>query len=692
MTKPRYPATAAALLLLAVAAAQAQAPPKLAFRATHYEVTATLVPAEQTLTARVKVELQALQASRIVEVELHPNLKVTTVLGSDGKPVSFSRDDNSPLLLRVTLPQPATVGEKVALTFEYSGPLANEENSPVKGVRLASISEDNAYLLLPARWFPLTDYPANRFTGVFNLEVPQTFAVVGTGKAAAPNVVTPKAVPAGKTPAAAPARPYLLYTFRCERPEAAGTFVAWNLQLTPVNAEGLNLSVYVRPNAMNTAAAYGESVARIVNFFSDQFGPLPEPNLTVAQMPEGSVQGYAAPGLLLVSLRQWDPRVNYRLLAQLAAKQWWSNQVMPASTSDGWLSDGLARYSEALYVEQAAGKEGFNRALEDFAVGALMHEDAAPIAQAARLEPFTSEYRSVVVNKGAMVFHMLHALLGDDAFHALLREFYSKLAGKTASLSDFEKMAQEKAQLKAGSPPQPAANLTPFFAQWLNSTGVPEFKVEYIVFRTQKGFRIAGKIKQDLDFFRMPVEVKVETEGNPEYKALDVIGTSSDFVIDTFGRPKAGGIVLDPNNNILKSSPKLRIRASIARGEELAEQGRYYDAIQQYQRALDVQKNNSLANFRIGEAFFYQKNYQAAANAFREAIEGDLDPSYKWVEVWSHIYLGKIFDISGQRERAVNEYSRAKQTNDDTGGAQAEADRYLAQPYKEDSGSQPARS
>jgi lipopolysaccharide biosynthesis regulator YciM len=210
--------------------------------------------------------------------------------------------------------------------------------------------------------------------------------------------------------------------------------------------------------------------------------------------------------------------------------------------------------------------------------------------------------------------------------------------------------------------------------------------VEYIVFRTQKGFKVVGKVKQDLDFFRMSLEVKVETEGNPEFRTLDVIGSNSDFTIETFGRPKPGGITIDPNNNILKSSPRLRVRASIARGEELAEQGRYFDAIQQYQRALEVQKNNSLANFRMGEAFFYQKNYQAAANAFREASLGDLDASYKWVEVWSHIYIGKIFDISGQRERAVNEYDKAQKTNDDTGGAQAEAARYLKEPYKEDAG------
>lgn len=677
----------AVLFFLACGSAQAQGQEirKPSFRAVHYEITASLAPADQAVTARAKVDFQALESSRRVEVELHPNLRVSAVIGGDGKPAEFERDATNPLVLRATLPQSVTGGQKATLTFEYAGPLANEENSPVRGVRLASVSEQDAYLLLPARWFPLTDYPTNRYTAVFNIEVPQNFAVVGTGQAAAPSVVAGKVVlPAlGKAQVATTSSgTRILYTFRCERSEAVGTFVAGNIQLVPVSAEGLSISVYVRAASAGTAQAHGEALARIVNSFSEQFGPLPQPNLTLAQMPDGSVEGYAAPGLLLVSLRHWDTKVNHRLLAHLAAKQWWGNQVMAASASDVWLTDGLARYSEALHVEQTAGKEGFHRVLEEFAIGALTFEDAAPIAQAARLEPFTSEYRSVVVNKGAMVFHMLRAQLGDEAFRTLVRDFYSKFAGKTTRLYDLQKMAQEKAQAKAGNPGQAAPNLTPFFAQWLNSTGVPEFKVEYVVYRTKKGFKIVGKLKQDLETFRLPVEAKVLTEGNPEFKTIEVLGTTSDFVIETFGRPKPGGIIFDPNNNLLKSSTRLRVRAAIARGEDLAEQGRHYDAVQQYNQALDVQKNNSLAHFRVGESFFYQKNYQAAANAFREAIDGDLDPSYKWVEVWSHIYLGKIFDISGQRERAVNEYSKARQTNDNTGGAQAEAERYLAQPYK----------
>jgi tetratricopeptide (TPR) repeat protein len=179
------------------------------------------------------------------------------------------------------------------------------------------------------------------------------------------------------------------------------------------------------------------------------------------------------------------------------------------------------------------------------------------------------------------------------------------------------------------------------------------------------------------------MQLRIDTEGNPETKMVDVVGTESPFQVETFGRPKPGGIHVDPNNTILKSTPSLRARAAIARGEELAEIGKYYEAVQQYQKALTIQPNRSLANFRMGEAFFYQKNYQASANAFREALETVPEPSEKWTEVWGHIYLGKIFDLLGQRERALHEYDKARQTNDNTGGAQQYVEALIKKPYTE---------
>src|ERR1700746_4097766 len=360
-------------------------------------------------------------------------------------------------------------------------------------------------------------------------------------------------------------------------------------------------------------------------------------------------------------------------------------RFFPAPPADTWISDGLARYCEALYAEQTNGKEAGLRAVDEFAVGALMYEDAAPVGQAGRLAPYSPDYRSVVENKGAMLFHMLRAMMGDVAFKAALHDFYFRFAEKSARNEDFENLADKRVQASAKANQDPP-NLRSFFAQWLNSTGVPDFTLDYVVYRTKQGFRVVGKIKQPLDTFSMPVDLRIDTEGNPETKTVDVVGTESPFRVETFGRPKPLGIKIDPNNVVLKGSNSLRARAAIARGEELAEQGRYYDAIGQYQRALSMQPNRPLANFRMGEAFFYQKNYQAAANAFRESLQTVPEPSEKWTEVWSHIYLGEIFDLLGQRERAVNEYSKAKQTNDDTGGAQQTAERYVKKPYSEGGG------
>jgi Peptidase family M1 domain/TPR repeat len=674
--KTWQPAAALLILFLTARGAPAQAPRAFPFRATNYNVEVIVFPDQKTISAEATVDFVAGQVARTVLVELHPDLRVTSVKTASGQSLSFDRDGDSPLLLSVALPRSATPGDKVSLTFEYSGSVSSADDSPTKGVRFASVDKTSAYLLLPARWFPLTNYPSNRYTGTFNIIVPSSFVVAGTGKADTPTM----------RPGIGPNAPeQASYVFHCDQPSPAGSFVAGSLQLSPVSAQGYRFSIYTAPAQASTAGDYGNTLAMVMSDLSDEFGALigdgsGAPSLTVAQMPDGSLDGYSAPGLLLVSARQWSAKPNGSLLAQLAAGQWWGDSVLPASTNDVWLTDGLSRYAAAVYAEQADGIAGLHRELSDFAIGALMYDDAGPIAQAQHLNAYSDQYISVVENKGAMVFHMLRAEMGDDAFTSLLHEFYARHAGKSASIEEFEQQAAQK--LPPAKPNEPPVNLVAFFSQWLNSTGIPEFKLEYIVYRTTKGFKVVGKIHQPLDTFRMPVDVRVETEGNPVDKDILVDGTSTEFEVDTFGRPTPDGISIDPNDNLLKSSPQLRVRATVARGESYAAVGKYYEAVQQYQRALEIKPDYSLAHFREGEAMFYQKNYQAAANAFRAALGGDLDP--KWTAVWSHIYIGKIYDLLGQRERAVNEYSLAEHTHDDTAGAQAEAAMYSKTPYKGD--------
>jgi len=265
---------------------------------------------------------------------------------------------------------------------------------------------------------------------------------------------------------------------------------------------------------------------------------------------------------------------------------------------------------------------------------------------------------------------MLRWVLGDQKFDATMRTLATKYAGQSASLDDFRNIAEE----------QYGDKLTWFFSQWLDSTGAPEFKSKYTVYRlgNNKGFRVVGQISQDLDLFRMPVTLRIDTDGKTEEKKVEVVGTNSAFTIETFGRPRR--IVVDPDHRVLTNSPEIKIRASIQRGQALTQQGDLAGALAEFNKALDENKNSSLAHYRVAEIFFLQRNYQASANAYRDALNGDGEP--RWTEVWCHIRLGNIFDVTGQRERATNEYRQALQTNDNTQGALEEARKYLSKPYE----------
>jgi tetratricopeptide (TPR) repeat protein len=378
---------------------------------------------------------------------------------------------------------------------------------------------------------------------------------------------------------------------------------------------------------------------------------------------------YWAPEIAAIAGARIADRNNYRLLANTMAHQWWGSTVTPATLNDAWITNGMSRYGELMYVERVSGQTALEAAVIDISAGALAY-DTIPLTSAGRLDPFSPQFQSMTLEKGAMIFHMLRWEVGEDNFTKTLRALVTQYADKPIRTRDVEKVAEQESQQQ----------LTAFFAQWLDGTGAPQFLNKYTVYRlgNNKGFRTIGEIGQDLDLFNMPVELRVETEGKTEMKRVDVVGTNSQYVVDTFGRPRH--ISIDPDNWVLKNTPDMQVRISILRGQQLVAEGDTPGALAEYQKALTANPNSSLASYRIGEVLFSQRNYQAAANAYRDALRGDDEP--KWTEVWSHIALGKIFDVTGQRDRAVNEYRQAVQTNDNTQGAVNEARKYLQQPFK----------
>ncbi|HWR17575.1 MAG TPA: M1 family aminopeptidase [Terriglobales bacterium] len=665
-----------------------------------YVIDAEIAPRARKLVAKAKVNFTALDDISVATFELHNGLRPTKIVDADGKTLTAERITQDSTI-RIPLPAGLAKGASTTLTISYEGRLDSPDDSPVPGLKLASIGDEEAYLLYAGRWFPVVGYGINRFTATMNITVPSNWTVIGSGLAtdkvggvvvdeapaedqtkAAPVLKRGKRAPAPKAKPAAPARTVnpnaKTYTFTWkDRPAFPGTIVAGIFQESKSNTGGVNITAYYRPDKREVIGEYVDTAAKEFLYFSGEWGQPLSTNLKLVQLPDDTVPSMWSTEMVGLSSRAMSGKTNYRLLANAIAHQWWGSSVSPATRADWWMSDGFARFAEARYVENAAGPAAYEEVTKDMQVGALAY-DNVPLSGIGRLDPFSPEFQSLATDKGAIILNMLRWVMGDDAFHKTMSAFAQQFAGKSVRVQDFQNLAEQNYGDK----------LTWFFTQWLDSTGAPEFQSKYTIYRLGgptctdptkcKGFRIVGEIKQDLDLFRMPVEIKVDTDGQSEDKRIEVAGTNSAFTVETFGRPRK--IEIDPANRVLKNSPELKLRASILRGQGLVQQGDLAQALEQFQKALEVNQNSSLAHYRIAEVFFLQRNYQASANAYRESLNGDGEP--RWTEVWSHIQLGKIFDLTGQRERATNEYRQALQTNDDTQGAQAEARKYLQAPYE----------
>lgn len=659
-----------ALTVLVALAVPSWAAEKARLRVDDYQIEAQLDPHLHQITARAKVKFTALQDLNVAIFELHNDLRVTRVLDEQNHQLSAERVTQDSTV-RVPLPSGLAKDASTTLTFEYEGQLESGDDSPVPGLKLAYIGDDTSYLLYAGRWFPVSGFGLNRFTSTISITIPAHMIAIGSGKE------TVVEHPASEKPGSSPL-PTKTYTFVSDKPSFPGTIVAGVFQEFKSDEAGIDMHTFFKPTHQSLAPAYTNTAVQELTYFITLYGIPPSQRLNLVETPGDTVPYIWAPEIAGIAGPSITDKTNYRLLADAIAHQWWGVSVSPKTKDDWWISDGFSRYSEAMYVENAAGEAGMEEAVKDMSVGALAY-DTMPLSQVAKLDIYSTEFQSLATDKGAMILHMLRWVLGEDNYNKTMREFAADYAGKPATMDDFQTVAEKYY----------GKQLTWFFSQWLDSTGAPEFKLKYTVYRLGQvpqdpkgerapGFRVTGEVSQDLDLFRMPVDIRIDTDGKTENKDIEVVGTNSPFSIETFGRPRK--ISIDPDHHVLTDSSDIKLRASVLRGQALQQQGDLSGALEEFNKALDLNKNSSLAHYRVAEVFFLQKNYQSSANAYRASLDGDGDP--RWTEVWSRVQLGKIFDITGQRERAVNEYRQALQTNDNTFGALEDARRYLQKPYE----------
>ena len=685
--------------LLALAQQVQRAP----FDVTHYRMDVQLNPSNNQLQATVDVTLTPLQAARNVTFELNGSLKVESVSRvTAGAPVTAAttpaqpsatasprgrnnaRQQPQPPPQAVTTPQPQSqvtfvqdqvgvsdlgpsvrvdLGETVAanapitLRFKYSGTLVTAEGGPLLTKRLAYVGNNSGYLFYAARWFPFHDYAADRATSDITISLADGAGLQVVGYSDAPVSSL-----GGK------------YNFVQAKPGLIGNFAYGKYTQKTLRFGEFELQFYTKPGSDQLVPVYGETLGRALEFYTKTYG---ESNsgkrLIIAQTDDETLDFYSAQGMIFLANRLFEQsrQITEERMLREAAYQWWGQTVGLKSFDDAWLSQGLAEFSAYQYRESKATAAQVENLRRETLEKALTFEQTASIARApSQLDDQSVAYQYIMYAKGAMVFRLLRDTLGKDKFNQLLRNYLQQYRDKNASIDDFERLTTQV----AGQP------MRYFFARWVESTGVPEFAVDYQIIRTRAGkFVTRGTIKQNYDNLRLPVDVQLRAEGEGELQTVTVSidETSQDFNIESNGKPIE--VVVDPGYKLLRISDDLKVSSIARRGIEQFKEGRFVEAQQQFEAALKLNRSNSWIYYHLGLLFLEQRNYDLAVDNFKATLSGDLNPS--WLQVWANIKMGNAYDAKGDRTRAVAAYKRAQDTGDNYDNAMEAVKKYMATPF-----------
>jgi len=701
-------AASALAVTLAVSGAQAQKGAS-DFDVQHYKIDAELIPAEQILRARAEVRFVPQTETRSVVFELNGSLAVKSIrrvdtptsavaatiaasekqaltrqparpatpAAKETKPAAqpknnlakedaqdagglqFIQDQRENMNVRVDLGSVAPARQPVTLVFDYEGVLESAQGGPITNARLAFVGDAGSYLFYAARWFPFHEYAADRSAYEINVKVPKGELVAGYSE----QPVTPVSTIDPKSKAESST-----YRFVSTKPLLPGNFAAGKYIVRSRNLGGFEVDFYVKAGDEKWADHALDVIGKHLEFYSTKFGRYAFGNkLIVAETDEETLETYTGAGIMFVSPRALTSGIDEKL-AREVAYQWWGQAVGLRSFDDTWLSQGLAEFSTMLYQKEELNESQFQQTLQAELEKALAFEQSASIRNAPKqLDDQTPAFRSVVFHKGALVFNMLRQLVGEKNFDKMLQDYYAKYNGKNLTLDEFEAFASKAA----------GRDLRFFFGQWVDSTGVPEFRVEYRTLRTKDGFRVPGTIKQDMDAFEMPVDIVLKTEAGNERQTLLLKGTSADFDITTKSNPVE--VIVDPDTKLLRSSESLREGVIVRRGIEHFREQEYVEAEQQFQAAIKLNRGNSWAWYNLGLLYMAQRNWKKALDAFEQTLNGNVKPD--WIEVWSYIYSGNCWDMVGQRERAVAEYNKAISNGNNYDNAQEAAKGFLAEPF-----------
>jgi peptidase M1-like protein len=306
---------------------------------------------------------------------------------------------------------------------------------------------------------------------------------------------------------------------------------------------------------LNPEEDVGADVANSLAFFSRAFGPPLAQQFYATEIPY--FYGQAFPGLIYLSfgtfqtINESGSEETFR--SHEMAHQWWGIGVDAATYRDAWLSEGFAEFSGLWYTQVfLKDNEKFFKQLEDRKRDIRGRRgDIAPIGLGTRLlgTDHPEDYSLMVYAKGAWVLQMLRNMMIDfgtmkeDAFSAMMRDFYQQYRGRRASTHDFQRVVEQHVDLP----------MDWFFNEWVNGTAIPTYILSWHAERTSDDKHLLHvRVRQEdvpSDFVMpVPLEIDFKSGGHATVR-VTVRGPVTDAQIQVPSEPAR--LVLNPVESVL---------------------------------------------------------------------------------------------------------------------------------------------
>ncbi|MBI5205888.1 MAG: ChaN family lipoprotein [Nitrospirae bacterium] len=437
------------------------------------------------------------------------NLKILST-SFNGKPMDYRIQEGQ---FKVT--------GKGTLEINYEGvfkgdtPKKNPENA---GVVSTGIVSDKG-ISLTDNWYPsIKELAYYKLVAV----VPENFLAVSEA-----DEITFRNVPFGRE-----------YTFNMGHPLNGINFIAGNYKEKKHSANGIDIYAYFFEEDAALADKYVEYARKYLKFYDGLLTPYPYKRFSVVENIFST--GYSMPGYTLLGkdvIRL--PFIPETSLGHEIAHQWFGNYVYADFQKGNWLEAITTYLSDHLYEEQKGkGWEYRKNILVNFQ-GYVTSDKDFPLKDFSSRTDFAT--MAIGYGKGAMLFHMLKGLTGEEIFYKSLRKLINENKFKIASWTDIQKAFEQES----------GKDLDWFFTQWLNRKGVPSLKINDPRERVLKGEPLVSfELLQEGSEYKFTLPIKITAEKSEVKELMQVEKGKQYFSLPTNENPEH--LIVDENYDIMR--------------------------------------------------------------------------------------------------------------------------------------------